>query len=82
MPVRPFTLGIIPRQISRGYQEEDNDDYEGSSEGDGEKAADGAVRVAGTGGGDDDGGDEGCLFGWSAIRHIWGRWESRKVRLS
>ena len=52
MPWRPFTLSIITRQISRGYQEKNNDDYEGSTEGDGAKAADCAVGIAGTGWGD------------------------------
>lgn len=74
MSPRPFTLSIITGQIPRGYQEEDDEDNECSTEGDGAEAADGTVGVAGTGRGDDYGGDEGCLFGWSA-GHIWGQWE-------
>ena len=76
---RPFALGIITWQISRGYQEKDDDDYEGGAEGDGAKAAERAVRVAGTGRSDDDSGDKGSLFGWSVVGHIWGRWECGKV---
>ncbi len=29
------------------------------------------MRVAGTRWGDDDGGDEGGLFGWSIVGHVW-----------
>ena len=78
---RPFALGIITWQISRGYQEKDNNDYEGGAEGDGAKAADRAVRVAGAGRSDDDSGDKGSLFGRSVVGHIWGRWECGKVSL-
>ena len=74
MAPRPFALGIITGQVSRGYQEEDDDDYERGTKGDGAKAADRTVGVAGTGRGDDHGGDEGCLFVWSVVRHIWGWW--------
>ena len=74
MSRRPFARSIIPRQISRRYQEEDDDYYEGGTESDGTKAADRAVGIAGTGRGDDYGGDEGGLFGWgSAVRHVWDR---------
>ena len=67
----PFTLGVVTRQISRRYQEEDDDDYEGGAEGNGAEATDGAVGVPGTGRCDDYGGDEGGLLAWvSVIRHI------------
>ena len=73
LPWGPFSLGIIAGQISGGNQEEDDDDYEGGTEGDGAEAADGAVGVAGTGRSDDYGGNEGGLFVWGPIvGHIRG----------
>lgn len=77
MSGRPFTLSVIARQISRGHQEEDDDDYEGGTEGDGAEAANCAVGIARTRRGDDYGGDEGGLFCWgSVVRHFWGWWDS------
>ena len=73
MPRKPFTLGVITRQISRRYQEEDDDDNEGGTEGNGAEATDRAVGVAGTGRCDDYCGDEGGLLAWgSVVRHILG----------
>ena len=68
---RPFALGIVTREISGRDEEEDDDDDEGGAEGDGAKAADRAVGVAGTGRSDEDGGDEGGLLGWSVVRHVF-----------
>lgn len=70
---------MITGQISGGYQEEYDGDYEGGTKGDGAKASDGAVGVARTGRSDDYGGNEGCLFSWSIVRHIWGWWESIRM---
>ena len=69
---RPFTLSVVTREVSRRHQEEDKDDKEGGTKGDGAKTADGAVGVAGTGRGDDYGGDEGgMLSGGSVVRHCY-----------
>ena len=69
---RPFTLSVITWEVSRRHQEEDKDDKEGGTKGDGAKAADGAVGVAGTGRGDDYGGDEGSMLsGVSVVRHFY-----------
>ena len=41
------------------------------------------MGIAGTGRGDDHGGDEGGLFGWGpVIRHIWTWWQIVKMWLS
>ena len=79
---RPFALSIISRKVSRGYQEKDDNHYEGGTEGNAAKAADRVVRVAGTGRGDNDSRDKGCLFGWSVVRHTRGWRVCRKVCLS
>ena len=69
---QPFTLGVVTWEISRGHQEEDKDDKEGGTKSDGAKAADGAVGVAGTGRGDDYGGDEGGMLSWGSVfRHFY-----------
>lgn len=69
---RPFTLGVVTREVSRRHQEENEDDKKGGTKGDGAKAADGAVGVAGTGRGDDYGGDEGgMLSGVPVERHFY-----------
>ena len=68
----PFTFGFVTWQVSRRYEEKDDDDYEGGTEGDGAKAADRAMRVAGTGGGNDTSCDKGCLFGWAIVGHDCG----------
>lgn len=80
MSRRPFSLSIITRQISRRYQEEDDDDYEGGTEGDGAEATDRAVGVTGAGRGNDYGGDERGLFGRASIvRHFLGWCEAVRV---
>ena len=72
MSGRPFALSVVTREISRRHQEEDKDDNEGGTKGDGTKAADGAVGVAGTGRGDDYGGNEGGMLSWgSVVRHFY-----------
>ena len=69
---RPFTLRVVTREVSCRHQEEDKDDNEGGAKGDGAEAAEGAVGVAGTGRGDNYGGDEGGLLSWgSSVRHFY-----------
>ena len=69
---RPFALSVVTREVSRRHQEEDKDDKEGGTKGNGAKAADGAVGVAGTGRGHDYGGDEGGMLSCgSIVRHFY-----------